>query len=745
MKRLRWLIRRVLCVGLVLLSFTFGAFAQNISGYLTDASHGTKLVAANVILYQGDSLVNAVSSDSTGFYQLTAKVKNAYVLEIRYVGYKTFRKSISINPGNQTINIALEPDVLLTAYPMIRAKALQKPNELLITNALFRHLPGSFDDPSRLLIRFPALSSPNDQANQIVVKGLPPHMAKWTIGGAAIINPNHLSNAGSITDQASASGGGVNMISGRWIDQYRFFSAPLPSELFDGGSGISDTRLATPKGFSYAVGLLGTELSYRHDFTNGISAGLSYRYSTLGILSALSVDLGDEVISFQDVHFMLNKTEGEHQWKYHFLWGNSKNIHDDLGEESITYKDAQQINFEGQQIIHHLGYDHVTDKTEYTSILNFSRRSSSRFSSVSEFFPELQKTRTVDLQESLISWAQNVKFRIAKNDFTIHSQSQFNQFQYESELSAWWFTQYAAISTVRKYGNLQLDLAAGLSSFRRRQLHPELRSSLQYKFNQTGRLQASYALQGQSLFSQLWDQSPELRAFTSHNLSLDYFLNTSKSYLQFGIFYHYLDNLPTLENTQVTYLDRLDLMLQGIEQGYTISQNGSARLFGIQGQYEWLKIDRFQSILSASIYNLQARSISEGPFDLESSYDFGYTSSISTSYTWSIKENPLVVSLAYQIRGAENHLPIDETASLAAQSTIYQLDQTKSAISRFNRLDFKCHYSWGSRKQHMLSLDIQNLLNSQNLAYPYYDPLLKQINIQNQLGLIPILSFNSSI
>ncbi len=736
---------RIFVVGLVILGFTSGTFAQNIRGYVTDADTKTALVGANVLLYQEDSLITVASTDTSGLYQITPPSSAIYVLEVRFLGYKPSRRSVVLDNSNQKIDVDLISDALLNAYPMIRAKALQKPNELLISNALFRRLPGSFDDPSRLLIRFPTLSSPNDQANQVVVKGLPPHMAKWTIDGAAIINPNHLSNAGSITDQASASGGGVNMISGRWIDQYRFILAPLPNQLFDGGSGISDTKLATPKGFSYALGLLGTELSYSHDFSNDVSAGLSYRYSTLGILSSLGVDLGDEDISFQDLHFMLNKSEGKNRWKYHFLWGNSKNIHDDLGNESISYKDAQQINFEGQQIIHHAGYQRVTEKINYNTALNFSQRSSSRFSSVSDLFPELQKTSMIDLDEKLITWGQNLSFSIAKNEFSIHSQTQLNQFQYESKPSDWWFTQYGAISTVKKYRDVTVNIGAGFSSFRLNQILPELRSSVQLKINQTSRLQASYSMQGQSIFSQLWDRAPSLRAFTSQNLSLDYFLNTNKSYIQLGIFYHYFDKVPTLDNTQVTYLDRLDLMLQGLDQGYNISQYGSARLFGLQGQYEWLKIDRFQSILAGSIYNLEARSSSEAPFDLESSYDFGYTGSVSGSYTWYIKENPFVVSLAYQMRGAENHLPIDESASQESQSTIYQLEQSKSAISGFSRFDLKCHFSWGKRKQHMLSLDIQNLLNRENLAYPYYDPLLQQINIQNQLGLIPILSFNSSI
>ena len=42
------------------------------------------------------------------------------------------------------------------------------------------------------------------------------------------------------------------------------------------------------------------------------------------------------------------------------------------------------------------------------------------------------------------------------------------------------------------------------------------------------------------------------------------------------------------------------------------------------------------------------------------------------------------------------------------------------------------------------ALDIQNVLGLTNVAYTYYDPYLKQVVDQQQLGLIPVLSVQAS-
>jgi len=64
----------------------------------------------------------------------------------------------------------------------------------------FLSFPASFDDPARLLLKYPGISTPNDQANAVIYHGLPSHMHQWQLYGARTLNPNHLSNAGTAND-----------------------------------------------------------------------------------------------------------------------------------------------------------------------------------------------------------------------------------------------------------------------------------------------------------------------------------------------------------------------------------------------------------------------------------------------------------------------------------------------------------------------------------------------------------------
>ena len=42
------------------------------------------------------------------------------------------------------------------------------------------------------------------------------------IEGVEIVNPNHLSNAGTFNDQPAATGGGVNVLSAQMLDKSSF-------------------------------------------------------------------------------------------------------------------------------------------------------------------------------------------------------------------------------------------------------------------------------------------------------------------------------------------------------------------------------------------------------------------------------------------------------------------------------------------------------------------------------------------
>ena len=95
----------------------------------------------------------------------------------------------------------------------------------------FLTMAGALEDPTRLLIKTPGISTANDQANSVIYHGMPAQYHQWSLYGARILNPNHNSNAGTISDLPSTSAGGVNMMSGQVIGSLEFNGNPSVKSL----------------------------------------------------------------------------------------------------------------------------------------------------------------------------------------------------------------------------------------------------------------------------------------------------------------------------------------------------------------------------------------------------------------------------------------------------------------------------------------------------------------------------------
>jgi len=62
-------------------------------------------------------------------------------------------------------------------------------------------------------------------------------------------------------------------------------------------------------------------------------------------------------------------------------------------------------------------------------------------------------------------------------------------------------------------------------------------------------------------------------------------------------------------------------------------------------------------------------------------------------------------------------------------------------LNNYHRIDLRISFIKKGKWKNVFSLDIQNVMNRQNDAYYYFDPLKDEIVLQKQLGLIPILSW----
>ena len=101
------------------------------------------------------------------------------------------------------------------------------------------------------------------------------------------------------------------------------------------------------------------------------------------------------------------------------------------------------------------------------------------------------------------------------------------------------------------------------------------------------------------------------------------------------------------------------------------------------------------------------------------------------------------MNLRGNLVGGFRETPIDIEASSAAGTTIYKESEVFTLRQKdYFRVDLRLYYQNNKKNfAGRISFDIQNLLNTQNTAFSYYDIRQKTIVQKYQLGLIPMLSY----
>jgi len=103
-------------------------------------------------------------------------------------------------------------------------------------------------------------------------------------------------------------------------------------------------------------------------------------------------------------------------------------------------------------------------------------------------------------------------------------------------------------------------------------------------------------------------------------------------------------------------------------------------------------------------------------------------------------------SLRGMVHGGLWEQKIDEAASAQFYTTLYAEPGTfDQRLDDYKRVDLSIVRTIAFAKiRWRYSLDIQNVLGFSNTAWRYYDPYLKAVADQEQLGLIPVLSVQAS-
>jgi hypothetical protein len=236
------------------------------------------------------------------------------------------------------------------------------------------------------------------------------------------------------------------------------------------------------------------------------------------------------------------------------------------------------------------------------------------------------------------------------------------------------------------------------------------------------------------------NNNQELELSKSHRLDLSFKTKIDEGY-QFSssVYYQKLFDIP-VEGVSSSYS-----MLNSIEAFALpdLVSNGIGDNYGVELLAEKSFTDRSYFILGSSWY----KSTYEGSDEIKRSTRFDGNYSINLTYG---KEWSKMKKESQRAFGVSTRLlylgGLRESPVIADQNSAYtQYDESKAfenKLQDYFRLDLRLN--WRKNKEgytRTIALDIQNVLNTQNEAYHYYDHVKNKVTAQYQLGIIPILVY----
>lgn len=332
--------------------------AGSVRGTVVDAVSNKGLLAATITLEPSDPLMGA-STDSLGRFVLDAVPVGLYSARVRSLGYETLVvPEVWVRAGKEVVlPVSLRPAAVGLETFTVTAMGREELEPLGVRSFTVEQglrYPAMFQDPARLVMSTPGVAAANDQANHLIVRGNGPNANAWLLEGAEIVGPNHLGNAGTASDLPTLSGGGVNILSAQMLGPSRLRTGVSPVAYGNALGGLMDMELrrgnTREREWTAQAGLIGLDLSTEGPIGKNERAFylVNYRYSTLGILSAMGIGLGDEAIGFQDLSFHVGSKLGKRgEVRLFGMGGLSRNVFE-ADRDTATWefdKDSRDITY----------------------------------------------------------------------------------------------------------------------------------------------------------------------------------------------------------------------------------------------------------------------------------------------------------------------------------------------------------------------------------------------------------------
>lgn len=744
---------------------------QQVRGYVFDQVSRQPVEGAEVYLKDTDPLLGT-ATDEQGTFEIGSVPVGRYVLVVNHIGYDRKYMDLVVEGGKPAyIEMELAPayneleTVTVSSQPFIAdMDAVGKRSVSIEQSTRFA---ANYLDPARVMISFPGVVPQNDQNNNIIINGKSPNGLLWRVEGLDVLNPNHLSNAGTLSDRPTSNGGGVNVLSTQMLGTTGFITAPFGAQYGNVMSGVMDMNFRSgdkqENHYTAQASLIGLDLAAEGPLKQDKSSFLvNYRYSTVGLLSQLGVDFGGEEINYQDVAFNISFDQKKGGRLSVFGYGGkSKNEFDGVDDprEWEIDKDSTAVD-----------YSSATGAFGMKEVLSISKRSSLSLGTAFSAFKNERTARGLTREGAGID-AENFETESYLLSSNAELASSLGHTRLVAGITANYTTQEVFAEEIYTGRGKLIDKSADGVLFQpyvqaKMLLAPKWTTQvglryMHYTFNNSASWLPSVVLNfnitpqstvsfNYSLQARL--QNPEVYFSTdnkhlemskSHHIGLGYNHIFTKSLLTSQLFYERLYDVPVSAARQSSF------SLVNHLNGYILeplANQGTGEIYGLNLSYEKPMNNGFYYIASGSLFE----STYEGSDRVErdSRFNNNYTLSFTAGKEYTKEKGAEAVKVTglngrIFYAGGLRTTPISEPMSQANGETVFEENRAFSdQLGDYFRVDFRVSFKKEKAGySRMFAIDIQNMLSVENDGYQYYDFRKQKAEVKKQLGIIPVLVY----
>lgn len=757
---------------------------QSIRGTILDRVSQTPLIGVTVVLLESDPLIGTVS-DIDGNFILEKVPVGKVSLQFSMVGYETnTMQNLNLLVGKELVlQVTLEEKVIIGNEAVVTARVdKRKPQNDMssVSSRTFsveetQKFAAAVNDPLRMAQSYAGVVSTNDGNNNISIRGNAPGGLLWRMEGIDIPSPNHFTSPGS-------SGGGISILSSQLLSNSDFSTGAFGAEYGNALAGVFDLRLRKgnnqKREYTFRAGVLGIDMAAEGPFKKGYAGSylVNYRYSTLGILSNMGVNIGDGVTTFQDLSyhvFLPTKKAGSFSLfgfgglssqlfaadKDTSLWskgGNRSNgnFYSNTGAFGIThlYHLNSKHFLKTALVVSTNGVGYQEDELSYELVPQFryeediwqnrqalSSTLNSKLSSRSSLRSGIILSRigfTTDQVWYDDSLQKNIT--LMQNDGTTLSYQAFSQWKYKLS------TRFTVQTGLHLLG-LALNNTYSV----------EPRASVNYAIDAKNSLTLGYGKHSQVqpisiYFSRIQDGlgntsevNKNLGMSKAHHFVLAYDRSIGDHWrARVETYYQYLYQIPVSIDKDYQYS-----VLNNTE-GYTehaLVNKGKGENFGVELTLERFLYKDFYMLLSASVFESRYSAVDGTWHDTRFNTNHNFSLTTGKEYTLSERRKSRVfgwnVKAIYS--GGMRNMPVLLDQSIQEKKAVLDYRNAYSSQNpAYFRLDVGVSLKRNfKRSSGTLTLDIQNSTNRQNVGGKYFDTKTLSMETWTQAPLIPVLAY----